>query len=106
MLRIAVPGIALVAALAGAPAPAEAAEIVVTIEKLVFSPVDITALPGDTIRWVNKDLFRHTATARDKSFNLDLPPSASAAMVVKRAGAIPFYCIYHPGMKGQLVVAK
>ena len=106
MLRIAVPGIALVAALAGAPAPAKAAEIVVTIEKLVFSPVDITALPGDTIRWVNKDFIAHTATAKDKSFDVMLPAHGEGTLVVKTAGTISYFCRFHPMMKGVIKVGE
>ena len=61
---------------------------------------------GDTIFWVNKDLFRHTATAKDGSFNIDLPAGAKGKTVIRKAGAIAFTCKYHPGMKGVLKVAK
>ena len=36
-------------------------------------------------------------------FNLDLPPRASGKTAVRRKGAIPFFCKYHPGMKGVIV---
>ncbi len=89
-------------------APAEAAPKVhrIVIDKMKFGPVPAGIRAGDTILWVNRDLFRHTATARDRSFNLDLAPGASGKTLVRRAGSIPFYCIFHPGMKGALKVAK
>jgi plastocyanin len=78
----------------------------VVIDKMKFGPVPAGIRSGDTIIWVNKDMFKHTATARDKSFNVDLPPGTSGKTVIRRTGMIAFYCIYHPGMKGTLKVAK
>ena len=75
----------------------------IIIDKMKFGPVPKNVRAGDVILWVNRDIFKHTATARDRSFNIDLAPSARRKTVVKRSGA--FYCTYHPGMKGRLVVA-
>jgi plastocyanin len=60
---------------------------------------------GDTIVWVNRDTVPHTATARDKSFDVRVQQGQSVSMVVKKAGNIAFYCIYHPAMRGTLIVA-
>ncbi len=60
---------------------------------------------GDTITWVNRDTVPHTATARDKSFDVRVQQGQSVSMVVKKAGNVAFYCIYHPGMRGTLTVA-
>jgi plastocyanin len=59
---------------------------------------------GDTIVWKNNDIFRHTATARDKSFDVDLPAKSEARVRVGAAGTIAFFCKFHPGMTGELVV--
>lgn len=79
---------------------------VVVIDKLKFGPVPAGLHVGDSIRWVNKDLFRHTATARDGSFNVDLVAGASGVTKLTKAGTVAFFCRYHPGMTGQLAVAK
>lgn len=76
------------------------------MDKMKFGPVPAGIRAGDVILWVNRDMFRHTATARDGSFNVDLAARASGRMVVKRPGAIPFFCEYHSGMKGTLSIAK
>ena len=60
---------------------------------------------GDTIVWVNRDTVPHTATARDKSFDVRVQQGQSVSMVVKKAGNIALYCIYHPAMRGTLIVA-
>ncbi|HXG99714.1 MAG TPA: cupredoxin domain-containing protein [Sphingomicrobium sp.] len=77
----------------------------IIIEAMKFGPMPSEVQAGDVIEWVNRDIFQHTATARDQSFNIDLAPSASGQTVVKQSGAFPFYCTYHPGMEGRLVIA-
>jgi len=84
--------------------PADAATIEITMENLVISPAEISAKVGDTIQWVNKDVFAHTATARNGDFDVTLPPNKSAASVLKKAGTIEYYCRYHPNMKAMLKV--
>lgn len=61
---------------------------------------------GDVIEWVNNDIFVHSATARDKSFDVELKPKAHVRMTLKQAGTVAFYCRYHPGMTGKLAVGK
>lgn len=96
------------AALAAAPAPLLAAgkTYVVTMKAMAFGPVPTGLRVGDTIVWVNDDFVRHTATAADKSFDVDLQPKARGRTVLTKAGAIPFICRFHPGMRGVLRVAK
>ncbi len=90
--------------LAGA-APAPRVHSIV-IDQMKFGPAPTNLRAGDTILWVNKDLFRHTATARDGSFNIDLPAGKSGRTVLRRSGTIAFYCVYHPGMTGTLTIGR
>jgi plastocyanin len=78
---------------------------VVVIDKMKFGAVPANIRKGDTILWVNRDMFRHTATAANKSFDVDLPPKTRKRMTVRTAGSIAFICKYHPGMRGVLRVA-
>ncbi|OJU37602.1 MAG: hypothetical protein BGN94_23000, partial [Rhizobiales bacterium 68-8] len=55
---------AVLASVLAAAVPARAETIQVVIEKLVFSPAEISAHVGDTIEWVNKDPLAHTATVK------------------------------------------
>ena len=95
----------VVAALGLAVPAALAADYVVVIDKMTFGPVPAELHPGDTITWQNDDIFRHSATAWDESFDVDLPAKSSAKMVVGDAGSVEFFCKFHPGMKGILVIA-
>ncbi|MDX8514993.1 cupredoxin domain-containing protein [Mesorhizobium captivum] len=94
--------------LAVAPAlvasPALAATIEVTIDKLVFSPVSVQAKVGDTIEWVNKDVFAHTATVKG-GWEVTIPPKAKGKVTLKQAGAVDYFCRFHPNMKGHIAVS-
>ena len=96
---------AAVIALGLAVPAAVAADYVVVIDKVTFGPLPAELHPGDTITWQNDDIFRHSATARDASFDVDLPSKSSVKMVVGAAGDVEFFCKFHPGMKGTLVIA-
>jgi plastocyanin len=84
---------------------AHAETIQVTIEKLVFAPTEITAKVGDTIEWVNKDILAHTATATNKDWDVMIGPKQTVKLVLKKAGAVDFFCKFHPNMKGHVTVA-
>ena len=86
------------------PAAAAPRTYTVVIDKMKFGPVPAQLHKGDAIIWVNRDFLRHTATATDHSFDADLPAGAKVKTVLKKIGAIPFICRYHPGMRGVLRV--
>jgi plastocyanin len=52
--------------------------------------------------FVNKDMFRHTVTATNNKFNIDLMPGARGSLHINSAGTATFYCKYHPGMRGSM----
>ncbi|NKK76729.1 cupredoxin family copper-binding protein [Rhizobium leguminosarum] len=81
---------------------ASAAEITIAGMKFGSPPAELHV--GDVIVWRNDDIFRHTATARDRSFDIDLPPKSEGRMTVAQAGTIDFYCRFHPVMTGKLDV--
>lgn len=97
--------LALAIAVFAPVAGAGAAEYTVTISDMQFGPLPAELHAGDTIVWRNDDIFEHTATARNGSFDVDLPAKASATMVVAEPGSFEFFCKFHPGMTGTLVVA-
>ncbi len=101
-------GLLFIAAVAALPdwcsGPASAETIQVSIEKLAYSPFNISARVGDTIIWSNKDILVHTATSRDKSWDLTIPPNKTARLMLNKAGEIDYYCKFHPNMKGHISV--
>ncbi len=98
--------VAIVATLTLAmPVSADAATIQITMENLVISPAEASAKVGDTIEWINKDIFAHTATARNGDWDVMMPPNKTVTSVVNKPGTVEYYCRFHPNMKATLVVA-
>jgi len=77
----------------------------VVIGSMAFGPSPPGLHPGDTVEWVNEDIFLHSVTAEDKTFDMDIAPKTTVRVVVKNAGTIRYVCKYHPSMQAQLVVA-
>ncbi len=89
----------------GANALAASTTHTVVIAEMKFVPDTLTVAPGDTIVWVNKDFFPHTATAQNKSFDSrEIAMSKSWKYVATKKGAFPYICTLHPTMKGSLIV--
>jgi len=86
------------------PQVVAAETIKVTIQNLVFAPAEVHAKVGDTIVWDNKDVFVHTATARNGGFDVSIPANKPAQLELKQAGEVAYYCRFHPNMTGRLVV--
>jgi len=84
--------------------PAVAETIQVSVDKLEFSPANITAKVGDTIEWVNKDILAHTATVKG-DWDVMIPAKKSGSFVLKKTGDVEYYCRFHPNMKGRIAVA-
>lgn len=87
---------------AAQPAPRE---IVVVMDNMNFGRLPSDAKVGDVIVWDNRDTVQHTATARDGSFDVRLQPGKKGRTVLRRAGDLAIYCIYHPMMRATLKVA-
>ncbi len=105
-LRAAFAGALLLATLGPAPAAAAPRTVTVVIDKMKFGPLPAGLRAGDVVIWANRDMFLHTATARNGAFNVNLPPGKSGRTVLSRPGSIPFFCKYHPGMTGVLTVGR
>lgn len=87
-------------------ANAQPRQHVITMANMSYGRIPSGIKVGDTIVWVNRDNVPHTATARNRSFNVNIPQGRRASMTVRQPGNIAFYCIYHPQMRGQLTVSR
>jgi plastocyanin len=92
--------------LAIASLPAAAETIPVDMGKLSYAPAEVSAHVGDTIEWVNGDFVAHTATARDKQWDVMILPNKTGRITIKQAGRIEYYCRFHPNRVGRISVAE
>jgi plastocyanin len=90
-------------AAADAPKPATHT---VTIEGTNFQPATLTVKAGDSVVWVNKDPFPHTATSEDAGgFDSHvIPPDKSWTYTPKTRGDFAYTCTLHLTMKAMLRV--
>lgn len=78
----------------------------IVIRQMQFNPAQVTVAPGDTIEWKNEDIFAHTATASDGSFDSGLiAPGTTWKTVVHGSGTISYHCRPHPNMAAAIVVS-
>lgn len=103
-VKLLAPILAVAAALALA-APATAADSTVVMTSMSYGRMPAGLKVGDTITWTNRDTVIHSVTARDRSFDLKIPPGKSAKLTLQKAGTIAFFCTYHTAMRGTLTVA-
>lgn len=87
---------------AGNPAPA----VVVDISNFAYVPSSITVPAGGTITWTNHDTTAHTVTAQDRTVlqSGTIKPGASYTQTFTTAGTYTYFCEFHAGMKGTVVV--
>jgi len=86
--------------------PAAAETIRVEMGDVGYKPADISAHVGDTVEWVNNDFLAHTATARNKEWDVMIQPKKTGRITLKRAGTIDYFCRFHPNMTGRISVAE
>jgi plastocyanin len=82
---------------AAAPVQAQQAGATVSIMDFMYSPADVAVKVGQPVTIANEDDFPHTVTAKDGTFDLDVPANAKVTLSVSKAGAFPYTCTYHPG---------
>ena len=71
----------------------------IVMEGMRFEPPDLTVRPGDTVVWMNKDLFAHTATAEGGFDSRQIDPGGSWRVTLQTPGDLPYICALHPPMK-------
>jgi plastocyanin len=90
---------------AGSASAQKPAPIRVEIADFAYVKPAIAAKVGDTIEWVNKDIVDHTATEKQKLWDVSMATGRTALVVMKKAGTFDYYCRYHPNMVARVTVA-
>lgn len=77
----------------------------IVMEATAFAPPNLTIAAGDSVVWINKDPFPHTATSKSAGFDSkELQPGRSWKYLASKKGEFPYTCTLHPTMKGILQV--
>lgn len=70
-----------------------------------YSPSTFQAKVDQTVTWANRDSASHTVTSTTGAFdsgNMDV--GATWSYTFSQAGTFEYFCVYHPWMKGSVVV--
>jgi plastocyanin len=81
----------------------------VIIKRFKFVPETLTIKAGDTVVWINKDLAPHTATSDVEEDRWDterLNKNEEKAITFTDIGSQKYFCLYHPNMRGEIIVEK
>ncbi len=77
----------------------------VSIDNSIFTPGEITVVPGTTVTWVNNDVMPHTVVDANKSFrSRTLAKEGKFSFTFTTAGDFDYICSIHPNMKGKVIV--
>ena len=79
---------------AGAAAQGQSA---ITISDFQYNPAELAAKVSQPITVTNNDDVPHTVTAKDGTFDVQVPAKGSATVTVPKAGSFPYTCTLHPG---------
>ncbi len=78
----------------------------ITIEGFAFAPGSLTIPKGTVVTFTNKDAAPHTATANDGSFDTgSIAKDGTAKITFNTAGTFTYFCTFHPGMTGTIIVS-
>jgi plastocyanin len=87
------------------PESAKPATHTIAIESLEYLPKTITVHVGDSLVWINKDPFPHTATSKAGKFDSrSIEAGKSWKHTVRSKGEFSYVCTLHPTMKGTVQV--
>lgn len=88
----------------------------VVISGFVFEPASIEVAAGTRVRWTNEDMFAHTVTSGQPGgptgqFDGDLgeldnvdASGTTFDTAFTEPGTYPYFCRFHPKMRGEVVV--
>lgn len=77
----------------------------IEIQSFKFNPPHVRVQIGDMIKWTNRDLAPHTATANELGWDTgELATGQSADVEVSEEMETEYFCVFHPHMKGSIQI--
>jgi plastocyanin len=89
----------------GTNSPSAVAGPTLTIAKMAFGQ-PLTVAPGTEITIINDDTVEHSVTSKTQgAFDVHVDGGSRKTLTAPaQPGQYQFYCVYHPSMKGTLIV--
>ena len=80
----------------------------VTIKDYIYKPGSITVPKGTTVTFTNRDSTPHTATSKESGVfeSGSIETGKAGEVTLEKTGTFAYYCLFHPFMKGTIVVTE
>ena len=80
----------------------------VTIRGFAFQPADLMIAVGDRVTWINTDIAPHTATELEEHLwdTGELGQNDTGSVTFHQPGPNPYFCVFHPNMRGVVRVVE
>ena len=79
----------------------------ILIESNSFKPDNVTIKVGDSVKWINKDSYNHTVTAKNGEFDSgNIAGGAEFSFTFAKEGTYEYICSIHTSMKGTIIVTQ
>ena len=92
------------------PMPLSSEEVTVhevEISSFEFIPAVLQVRVGDTVRWTNKDLAPHTATADEFGWDTgQIEHGKTSEILIQPDMENTYFCVFHPHMKGRVEIVR
>jgi plastocyanin len=77
----------------------------VEIRGFAYLPATLQVAVGDSVVWINRDVVPHTATQDGRHWDSgSIKAEQTWRLIAASPGSQPYYCAFHPVMRGTLVV--
>ena len=78
----------------------------VTIQDYIYEPARVVVPKGTTVTFTNRDAAPHTATSKASgAFDSGtIKQGETGKVTLEETGTFAYYCLFHPFMKGTVVV--
>jgi plastocyanin len=78
----------------------------VTIKDYLYKPGTVTVPRGTTVSFTNRDSTPHTATSKESGLfeSGSIDTGKTGEVTLEESGTFAYYCLFHPFMKGVIVV--
>jgi plastocyanin len=78
----------------------------VTISDFAYEPAELTVPKGTTVTFTNRDSAPHTATSKESGLfeSGTIDGGKTGQVELEESGTFAYYCLFHPFMKGTIIV--
>ncbi|SMO86674.1 Cupredoxin-like domain-containing protein [Fodinibius sediminis] len=79
---------------------------IVEIRQMKFVPAKIEVAPGDSVKWINRDIVAHNVAEETDNLWKSTELQNGDTYTIEIKGKASYLCTIHPVMKGKVILKK